>query len=122
MINKNLKRQSNMYLNNKDHSPLLINWADIVINFGSSIAIEGLIQNKPIIHLPYLHTNRTIFDESELVYNANNIEELINFLNQSKKLIPKNYKKESFDKFMNKEIYCSNKSLNILEKYYEKLK
>lgn len=42
----------------------LIKWSDVVINFGSSIGIEALLQDTPHLNPSYLHTNRTIFDET----------------------------------------------------------
>ena len=121
-INTLLKDQSNAIINTKDHSPLLIDWADIVINFASSIGIEALLQNKTIINLPYLHDNKTIFDDNELFQNANNINELLNLLSKGKKLISINQDKNKLEKFMNKEIYCSDNFVNVLDRYYELLK
>ena len=37
------------------HAPALLEWADCVINFGSSIGIEALLQGKPLIAPSYLH-------------------------------------------------------------------
>ena len=121
-INNLLKDKYNAIINFKDHSPLLIDWADVVINFASSIGIEALLQNKTIINLPYLHENETIFDDNELFHNANNINELQNLLSKGKNLISINKDKNKLEKFMNKEIYCSDKFVNVLERYYELLK
>ena len=121
-INNLLMDKSNANINTKDHSPLLIDWADIVINFASSIGIEAILQNKTIINLPYLHENITIFDDNELFHNANSINELLDLLGEGKKLISINKDKSKLKKFMNKEIYCSDNFVNVLERYYELLK
>lgn len=45
-------------------SVALIKWSDAIINFGSSIGIEALQQDKYHVNPAYLHSNRTIFDET----------------------------------------------------------
>ena len=44
------------------HSPALVDWAHCVINFGSSIGLEVLLQQKPLIVPTHLHSNRTLFE------------------------------------------------------------
>jgi hypothetical protein len=66
-----LKDKPNVILETIAHSPALVKWCDVVINFGSSIAIEALSQEKPIIHPVFLHTNRTVFDDGAVVHIAN---------------------------------------------------
>ena len=48
--------------NDEDHSPVLIEKSDVVINFGSSIAFEALAQGKPVVNPKYLHGNETFFE------------------------------------------------------------
>ena len=43
---KNIKVNSNVEVNSNTNSTSLINWADIIINFGSSIGIEAIIKKK----------------------------------------------------------------------------
>ena len=121
-INNLLKDQANVIINTKDHSPLLVDWSDIVINFASSIGIEALLQNKTMINLPYLHENITIFDDNELFPNANSIDELLNLLGKGKEFLSRNKDKSKLEKFMNEEIYCSDNFVNVLDRYYEFLK
>jgi hypothetical protein len=52
------------------HSTLLINAADVVVNFGSSVAFEALRQGKPVINPMYLHDNQTFFDHSGAVIDT----------------------------------------------------
>ena len=53
----------------------LIKWADTVINFGSSIGIEALLQDVFHVNPSYLHANRTIFDETEAGHQPASNEE-----------------------------------------------
>ena len=69
-----------MIVNSSIDSPSLVNWADVVINVASSIAIEALIQKRPIIYPFYLHRNKTIFDTPELVNLASGCEEVLSLL------------------------------------------
>ena len=70
------------FVGNENHSPKLIQWADCVINFGSSIGMEVLLQNKPLINPYYLHSNETIFEKFNAALNAANEDEVINYLKQ----------------------------------------
>lgn len=45
-------------------SVALIAWSDVVICFGSSIALEAHLQGKLLINPRYLHSNQTIFEET----------------------------------------------------------
>ena len=58
----------------------MIRWSDAVINFGSSIGIEALLQEKTLIYPGYLHSNRTIFDETAAASLANDSIAVIDYL------------------------------------------
>jgi len=55
----------------------LIKWSDVVLNFGSSIGIEALQQDKYHVNPSYLHSNTTIFNETEAGHRPGSNEETI---------------------------------------------
>jgi len=63
----------------------LIKWADVVVNFGSSIGIEALLQNKSLISPSYLHTNTTIFDTTKAAILTRSLQETMSIFNIMKK-------------------------------------
>ena len=67
----------------KAASPSLIAWADLVINFGSSIALEAIVTNKCVINPAFLHTNRTVFDKSGAVYDASSISDVVELIEKA---------------------------------------
>jgi hypothetical protein len=77
--------KSNIHWQSTEESPILIERADLVINFGSSIAIEALVTKTPVIYPEYLHHNETIFDNPDIVKVARNATEVIEFVSQYKK-------------------------------------
>ena len=66
------------------HSPTLIEWSDIVISF-STIGLEALLQNKQLINPSYLHTNRTIIDETLACHLANNNHDVLKLIEKFSK-------------------------------------
>lgn len=65
-----LKPFTNIDLDSSHESTPLIDWADAIINFGSSIALEAIVRRRPVIFPSYLHTNRTIFDNETCVIDC----------------------------------------------------
>ena len=72
-----LEKSKNVIVNCLVDSPSLVRWSDVVINIASSIGLEALIQQRPIIYPFYLHRNKTIFDNPELVNLAYGCEEVL---------------------------------------------
>ena len=75
-----LRQFPNVDINCDSESTVLIEWSDIVINFGSSIAIEAIVKNKLTIYPSYLHTNKTIFDDSPVVIECLSRDEVLTAL------------------------------------------
>ena len=76
------------YLKNVDPdakaaSPSLIAWADLVINFGSSIALEAIVTRRRVINPTFLHSNRTVFDKSGAVYDASTISDVVELIEKA---------------------------------------
>ena len=63
----------------------LSDWADVGILFGSSIAIQLLIDNVPIIVPTFVHTNSTILEKHKICITANSLDELTNILTNNTK-------------------------------------
>ena len=61
-------------------SPALTEWCDVLLNIGSSIALEALLQKKPLLQLNYLHSNRTVFQDEGACWNLGSDEELVKAL------------------------------------------
>jgi hypothetical protein len=78
----------------------LIKWSDIVINFGSSIGIEALLQNKQLVTPSYLHSNRTIFAETSACHQPASNDESIEMIeaihNGERETVPERQKRELY--------------------------
>ena len=118
---KHSKRENVEFVGNECHSPKLIEWSDCVINYGSSIGLEALIQNKPLINPQYLHNNNTLYEETGACFSAINENEVIAILNKlflDKKLdIESEHKKILFQEI----IYGGHSAHDVLESYYNKI-
>lgn len=103
------------------HSPSLIQWSDVVINFGSSIGIEAILQDKILINPSYLHTNQTFFEETGSAYEPENTDELIEILDNIRKndLIP--IPEVNKINLLEVGVYGGKKEYDILEYYYERI-
>ena len=102
-------------------SPALIQWSDAVINFGSSIGIEAILQDKVLINPSYLHTNQTIFEMTKSAFEPKNNGEVIEILDEIKN---KNLKPIPLinNKLLLKEaVYGGKDEYDILEYYWKNI-
>ena len=81
-LRKKYQSIENIEVNTSANSPALIQWSDAVVNFGSSIGIEVLLQSKTLIHPSYLHTNTTIFDVTQAAILSDTQTQVIASLKQ----------------------------------------
>ena len=99
------------------HSSCLIRQADAIINFASSIGLEALLQGKPVCSPTYLNSNGTIFDDSGVVLDANDVSEVLNFIESVKngqyKLIPS----EVWSAFRRQYILGGSENEDVLSDY-----
>ena len=109
------------FVGNKNHSPRLIEWSDCVINFGSSIGMEALLQNKPLINPHYLHSNNTFFEKFNAALNAASEDEVMIYLKQIAKGDLVDITVESKNKIYKEIIYGGQPSHDVLESYYNKI-
>ena len=79
---KTLSMNGNVAINSPVESTPLIEWANVVINFGSSIALEAIVKQKTVIFPYYLHSNQTIFDNCTAVMACESDEAVLNAINQ----------------------------------------
>ena len=77
-----LDRFPNVEIEGKTGSVELIRWADAVIVAGSSIALEAILQAKPILYPKYHHENTTVFEETGASWQVSSDDELISALKQ----------------------------------------
>jgi hypothetical protein len=109
------------FVGNEANSPALIECSDCVIAFGSSIGIEALIQNKPLINPHYLISNRTHYEKFNAALNAGSQKDVIlhleKLINEREYNIPDENKQKLFKEF----IYGGKEDHDVLESYYGKI-
>ena len=103
------------------HSPALIRWADVVINFGSSIGIEALLQEKTLIHPGYLHSNWTIFDETGAALLANDSNDVIEYLNKLHEGVTLKIPATRIAAIFKSIVYGGNEPYDVLSYYYDQI-
>jgi 3-deoxy-D-manno-octulosonic-acid transferase len=96
----------------------LCEWADVVLAIGSSIIIEPLKQNKPVIYLKYLHENTTQYEELDACWTVHNEAELkdaLLSLQADKTKVP--YTEENVNRFLSEIIYGGKGERDVLGDY-----
>jgi hypothetical protein len=96
----------------------LCEWADIVLVIGSSILIEPLKMNKPVLYLKYLHENTTQYEEMDACWTINDEQELMTALTALKddlNRVP--YSREHVDSFVSEIVFGKMGRSNVLEGY-----
>jgi hypothetical protein len=52
---------SNVHMATRDvHSESLLQWADVVLDMGTSIAFEAIVREMPVLSLEFTHANESI--------------------------------------------------------------
>ena len=102
------------------HSPSLVAQADCLINFASSIGLEGLGQGKPVINPTYLNGNQTIFDESGAVIDASSETEVIQSVQQlQNKSIDQLPSPDTIDRFLHAHVNAERPADSVLQGYVD---
>tara|TARA_B100001964_G_C14049539_1_gene516376 strand:- start:173 stop:832 length:660 start_codon:yes stop_codon:yes gene_type:complete len=113
------KHARNVEFTMKFPSSALIHWSDVVINMGSSIGIDAILQGKYLINPVYLHGNRTIYEETGACAIARNheqvVEEIINYQRNTTR--PGGDYKGNTRELIDMVVYGSKGSHNVLESY-----
>ena len=105
-ISERASKCPNLHWNSPEESPALIEWADLVINFGSSIAIEAIAAGTQVIYPKYLHSNETIYDDSATVNIAENEEQVTHFVNDFKQDLLPSPPRLEVQNFLSSEVFC----------------
>jgi len=96
----------------------LCEWADVILVIASSIIVEALVQNKPVLYLKYLHANTTQYEEMGACWTIENESELegaLLNLRNGKRHIP--YSAEHAANFLSEIIYGGSDKRNVLLDY-----
>jgi hypothetical protein len=96
----------------------LCEWADVVLVIASSIMIEALVREKPVLYLKYLHGNTTLYEQYGACWSVGDIEELKNALRTLKQdsyRIP--YGRDNVDRFVTDVIGGGVEGRDVLEDY-----
>jgi hypothetical protein len=98
----------------------LCEWADVLLNVGSSVITEALMKGKPALYLKYLHDNTTLFEELGACWTINDEDELKNALlslQTDKNDIP--YSEESVAAFVSDIVNGGDTDSDVLGRYEE---
>ena len=119
-------RESYIYKNLPIHNTTdissveLCEWADVVLVIGSSIMLESLIQNKPVLYLKYLHENTTIYEKYGacwIIRSEAELKDALNALKENIKNVP--YPGAEVKSFISDIIYNHQMERDILEDYVD---
>ncbi len=106
---------------NEMQSSELIAWSDLVLCYASSIMVEAVCLDKPLIYLNYLKNDKDTvswFDDLKFVKKAENLSQSIELIktftkNSNKYVVNTNNKKIFLKRFIS-----NSKAKGMLEKYY----
>ena len=102
------------------HSPSLISRADCLINFASSIGLEGLGQGKLVFNPTYLTGNQTIFNGSGAVIDASTEKQMIQLVgNLQHNCLKGSPSRETIDNFLHMHVDAGLPSDSILQGYVD---
>ncbi len=104
-----------------EHSPVLIDQADVVINFASSIGIEAILQRKPVCNPSYLNGNSTIFDRSGVVVDTESEAATLEFI--SSVMAGKGFDQDDLarDVFLRRYVLGGAEGTDVLDDYIKLL-
>jgi hypothetical protein len=106
---------------NGAHSPALIDWSDAVINFGSSIGIEALLQGRPTVVPTHLHDNRTLYEFFGAGLIAADDESVLAHLRAVKEDGAEGPQPEGVQALYREVIYGGREPHDVLAAYHERI-
>jgi hypothetical protein len=98
----------------------LCEWADVVLVIGSSIMLESLIQNKPVLYLKYLHENTTIYEgygACWIIRSEDELKDALSALTENIKNVP--YPVANVKRLISDIIYNNQMEREILKDYVD---
>jgi hypothetical protein len=100
-------------------SARLVQWADVVVMSLSSIALEVLWQDKPLIYLKYLAPHDLcVFEQYQACWVINSQSELMNALRQIHlNAAYRPYHQENVDRLFEDAVYAGDKTRDVLGDY-----
>lgn len=98
----------------------LVEWADLVVDSGTSITIEAALCGKPVLCLEYLHPNRTVMAEHIRNCDIQTRDQLYNWI----EIFLENKKFEFYGEELQylESLWINNHDVDILGKYDSFLK
>lgn len=96
----------------------LCEWADVVLVIGSSILIEPLLQNKPVLYLKYLHENTTEYEEFGacwIIHDDSELQDALMSLQDGERDVP--YTDQKVKKWLAEIIYGGKSERDVLKDY-----
>ena len=112
-----LEKLSNVMINSSHESPQLSRWADIVVNFGSSIALESIILGKFVIYPSFLHSNTTIFDNHRAVYHTENTKQTLDLIRNIQQRKENLRDQTHTDALLETEVYANESPHEVANNY-----
>ena len=111
-----------IYVSEEVPSNFLIKKSAGIINYGSSIGIEAVLQRKPLCNASYLTENTTIFDKSGVALDAHSIEDVAKFVSSiADRTVVSTSSEEDRSRFLHTHVYGCRKSTAVLQDYLELL-
>ncbi len=99
-------------------SNVLIHHSRAVINYGSSIGIEAVVQRKPLCNASFITENTTIFDDSGVAWDAKDVTDVVEFVERvlSAPEIT-TMTEESRAAFLSNHVYAGQSETDVLDSY-----
>ncbi len=115
-----LIKSGKVEFNSSNSSVSLIRWSDITINFGSSIGLEVLLQNKLLINPKYLTFNTQAHTGTSKALNAKSDDEVLDSINNyiSNRELNDEMEKSNF---INKLVYASKNEYDVSSYYFNQI-
>ncbi len=117
-----LNAKENVEFETEASSTSLIKWCDLIINFGSSIGLEAIYQEKSIIYPRYLHSNQTIHDVTNTTHIAECGGDVLNYIDKFSSDSLSLVSKDEVDSLFKNVVYGSKDPHDVLGFYYQSLK
>lgn len=110
----------NIYFIENEDSSALIDWADIILFWSTSVAIEGYIKDKTMVCLKYIVGNKNLYAKYDAGYIAYCRDDFVSFLLHYRKdgNIP-GYNNEGKKSFLNEIVFAKPSDKSVPEHYLE---
>jgi len=98
----------------------LCEWADVMLVVGSSIIVEALKLNKPVLYLKYLHENTMEYEEFGacwIIHDDTELQDALLSLKNRKTKVP--YTDEDVNRWLSEIIYGGRGKRDVLKDYEE---